>query len=349
MSDGGGKGTVRVLVTAPLTDAQVGRVQAVSPRLRVDAQRVNSAAEAAAALAERPQVEVLFAGGLPEPWEPGGALRWVQTGSAGVDSETGKALWRHADVAITSMNGIHGPVISEWVAAMMLHHAHRLDVALGFKHSRAWPDHASLASHQGTLIGKVLGIVGYGSIGRECARLGRAFGMRILATRRTEAAPGSGAERFVPSAVKERLAMDDRVEMVPLADLRTLLAECDYVVVAAPATAETRHMIGADELAAMKPTAFLLNVARGSLVDEAALADALRDGHLAGAALDVFEREPLPADSPLFDLPNVFLTPHIAGGFDQYWDLATEAFCENLGRYLAGRPLLNVVDRDRSY
>lgn len=339
---------VQVLVTAPIGDGQAERIRVVSPRVRLEVAAHLPHEEVGRRLQVRPDVEVLFARDLPDPWEPGEALRWVQTASAGVDGLQDHPVWQHRDITLTSMNGIHGPTISEWVFAMMLHHAHRLGDAMRVKETRQWPDAATLGGQQTTLLERVLGIVGYGSIGRECARLGRAFGMRVMATSRSTG-KGPGSERFLPSAVANRLAIDDRVELVPLEEMDRLLSTSDYIVLAAPATPDTRQMIGVRELGLMKPTTFLLNVARGALVDEAALVDALREGRLGGAALDVFEREPLPPNSPLFDLPNLLMTPHVAGGFDGYWEMATEAFCHNLGRYLSGKPLRNVVDRDRRY
>lgn len=341
---------VPVLVTSPIGDEQADRIRAVSPRVQLEVAASLPHAQVGAHLAAHPDIEVLFARSVPDPWEPGGRLRWVQTASAGVDGLQDKAMWRHPEIMLTSMNGIHGPTISEWVFAMMLHHAHRLGEAMRVKETREWPDAAALGGRQSTLLGRVLGIVGYGSIGRECARLGRAVGMRVMATSRSAGKdPGSERERFVPSAVAHRLAMDDRVELVALEEMDRLLSAADYLVLSAPATPETRQIIGPREFGLMKPTAFLVNVARGALVNEEGLVDALREGRLGGAALDVFEREPLPPESLLFDLPNVLMTPHVAGSFDGYWEMATEAFCQNLERYLSGRPLLNVVDRGRSY
>jgi phosphoglycerate dehydrogenase-like enzyme len=138
-------------------------------------------------------------------------------------------------------------------------------------------------------------------------------------------------------------------EAVPPSDLEYLLSESDVVVVAAPYTEETRGLIGAKALATMKSDALLINVARGSLVDEPALIDALRSGVIGGAALDVFAEEPLPADSPLWDLERVLITPHIAAGTERYFERATSIFCSNLERYLAGAPLHNVVDPGRGY
>ena len=138
-------------------------------------------------------------------------------------------------------------------------------------------------------------------------------------------------------------------EFLPPSELPYLLGESDYVIVAVPLTDESRRMIGETELRLMKPTAVLVNIARGAVIDEAALIRALKEGWIAGAALDVFEQEPLPAESEIWKLPNVLLTPHISGGTPRYMDRAVDLFCDNLRRYLAGQPLRNVVDPERGY
>jgi phosphoglycerate dehydrogenase-like enzyme len=182
---------------------------------------------------------------------------------------------------------------------------------------------------------RTVGVVGMGAIGTEVARLAQAAGCRVLAIRRSAAARRSGE------------APAD--EVLPPSDLPYLLSESDYVVLSVPLTEETRHLIGPDELRAMKPTAVLINISRGAVVDEVALVRALKEGVIGGAGLDVFEREPLPDDSELWGMENVILTPHISGGTERYFQRAVPIFCENLRRYLDGRPLLNVVDPQRGY
>jgi phosphoglycerate dehydrogenase-like enzyme len=184
------------------------------------------------------------------------------------------------------------------------------------------------------LCGKTVGIIGMGHIGAAVAQRARAFGCRVLGIRRSFTARG-------PDAVAD--------EAVPPSDLDYLLGESDFVVIAAPLTPETRGLIGEAQLRAMKPSACLINVARGAIVDEPALIRALKEGWIAGAGLDVFVREPLPPESELWDLENLILTPHISGGTEIYSLRATEIFCANLRRYLAGQPLENVVDPNRGY
>ena len=186
----------------------------------------------------------------------------------------------------------------------------------------------------GELKGKTCGIVGLGAIGRELARRARAFGMRVVATRRS-------ARRGEPDP--------DADLLLPASGLHRLLAESDYVNICVPLTAETDGLIGAAEIARMKPTAAIVNIARASVIDREALLEALRTERIAGAALDVHDPEPLPPDSPFWDLPNVIVTPHRSGAMHGYFDRAAEFFAENLRRYAGGEPLLNVVERERGY
>jgi phosphoglycerate dehydrogenase-like enzyme len=166
------------------------------------------------------------------------------------------------------------------------------------------------------------------------ARLSKAFGCRVIATRRS---------------VTERTTSDVCDELLPSSELPTLLAESDFVVLAVPLTKETRHLIGDTELRAMKSNAVLINIARGAIVDEPALLRALKEGWIAGAALDVFEQEPLPPESELWDMPNVIVSPHISGGTEIYNQRAAGIFCENLRRYLAGEKLMNLAVPARGY
>jgi len=184
----------------------------------------------------------------------------------------------------------------------------------------------------GELCGKTLGIVGLGGIGSEVAKRAKAFGMRVIATRRRP---------------DRRSEFADEVRGAD--ELGWLLGESDFVAVCSALTHETRHLIGAEELKRMKATAYLINIGRGGLVDEGALVAALRGGEIAGAGLDVFEREPLPSESPLWEMPNVMITPHDAGSSPRSHERLMEVFLENLRRYVAGEPLLNVVDKRAGY
>ena len=264
---------------------------------------------------------------------PEARLRWAHTGSAGV----GAALYPEmlaSDVMLTNSAGIMGPPIAESIIGMALYFARGFDLALASVGQRRWTKDAIYepTSPVRELGGATLGIVGYGGVGREVAARARALGMRVLATKRTPAPAPAGVELLYGDA-----------------GLRRLLEEADVVVLTVPGTPETRALIGREELARMKASAVLINVARGSIVDEPALIEALRAGRLRGAGLDVFAKEPLPADSPLWDMPNVLVTPHVSAVSPLYWRREVELIVENLRRYLAARPLLNVVDKTRGY
>ncbi len=254
-------------------------------------------------------------------------LRWVQWPMAGIDALRETDVWADPRVVVTSAAGINARAVAEYVMMSALALAKHLPRLLASKHQRTW-DRFAL----GQLRGKTMGIVGLGSVGGEVAGLAQAFGMKLLAAKRTIDPDGDAPEWVLPR---------DRLDQ--------LLSESDVVVLCVPATAETTGMIGRRELALMRPRAVLINVSRGDVVDEAALIDALRQGRLAGAALDVFRHEPLPTDSPLWEMPNVLISAHIAGLFDEYDARVVDLFTSNLFQYLAGHRLLNQVDRKAGY
>jgi phosphoglycerate dehydrogenase-like enzyme len=262
-------------------------------------------------------------------------LKWIALPSAGADHAIRAGIVQQGGPVVTTASGIHAAPIGEFVLSLMLMWVRHWPQIIDYQHAGTWPDSAGREQlHGRELDGAALGVVGLGSIGRHIARLGRAFGMRIIATRRSASAGASDP---------------DADTLVPPDRLGDLLAAADFVVVSVPATEQTRHLIGADELRAMRHDAFLINISRGSAIDEAALIAALTDGVIGGAGLDVFETEPLPAESPLWQLPNVIISPHVAGNTDQYSHRFTDLFLENLARYRAGEPLRNVVDLGRGY
>jgi phosphoglycerate dehydrogenase-like enzyme len=260
-------------------------------------------------------------------------LRWLQLTSAGVDRLLDAPVVR-SDVMVTTASGIHAVPISEYVIGAMLAFAKGFPRAMRAQGARAWRPYWPEELEQ-----KTVGVLGMGAIGARTARLCKTFGMRVLAMRRSAPRRLVGEETGDPSVD----------EMLPPSELAWLLSESDYVVVAVPLTAETRGMIGEPRLRAMKPSAVIINIARGAIIDEQALVRALREGWIAGAALDVFQPEPLQAESELWGLDNVIVTPHISGGTPRYMERAVELFCDNLRRYLAGDPLRNVVDASRGY
>jgi phosphoglycerate dehydrogenase-like enzyme len=334
---------IPILSTLSFTEAQLDKLRAISPRLRVTQTPCRSSGEVAAALAR--DTEVLYTFHAPPDPADFPALKWVQLHTAGADHLLGTPLMR-SDVLITTVSGIHAPQIAEYVLASMLAFRYKLPAMLRYQARAEWPQGRWDIFAGRELRGQTVGIVGYGSIGREVARLARAFAMRVLVSKRN-------ADDLEESGYSLEGVGDPTGDLVDGAygpgRLPELLGQCHFVVLAAPLTPETRGLIGEEALRAMRPDAYLVNIARGELMDEAALVRALREGWIAGAGLDVFEEEPLPSGSPLWGLDNVILSPHVAGFSLSYDERATDLFAQNLARYLAGEPLLNRVDKGRGY
>ena len=278
-----------------------------------------------------PSAEVAFTSRLTEQaFAAAAALRWVHSPAAGVGSLLFPAM-RSSPVVLSNSRGMNAVAVAEHALMLMLASARRLPEAVRAQAERRWI--ANALSGLPSLRGRTLLVVGLGAIGRELAGMASRLGMRVLGTRRETGEP-------LPEGVSE--AHD------PTA-LPALLPRADFVVLAAPLTPETRGMVGEAELALMKPSAWLVNVARGRLVDEQSLVRALGRRTIAGAALDVFEHEPLADSSPLWAMPGVLITPHIAGFREDYWPAATDLFAVNLRRYLAGEAVANIVDKRAGY
>ncbi len=333
---------VKVLSVMKLSEEQLQRLRAVSPRLEV-AQVTCKTPEDMLPLLGEPEVLYTYHADFSPEQAP--HLKWVQLSSAGADHVLDKPIMR-SDIAITTASGIHAIPIAEYVFGSMLAFARRFHVYLPMQQKHEWPKGRWSALLGAELRGATLGIIGYGSIGREIGRLAKAFGMRVLASKRDPAKREDGGYR-VPGAGDAKMEYVD--EVFGPRQLEEMVSACDYVVVALPLTPETRGIVSESVIRAMKPTAYFVNISRGEVVDEEALIRALREGRIAGAGLDVFWQEPLPPDSPLYDLPNVILTPHVSGATAAYNDRATDLFAENLRRYLAGEPLLNLVDKTVGY
>lgn len=335
-----------VLVTAPLDEPWPGRLQGLSDDLLVQVWRTREMGAVPQEVWQ--ETEVLytsFAAPLPEPGQVP-RLRWVQLYSAGPDQVLAHPLFA-SGVTFTTTSGIHAVAIAEYVLTMTLAWFHRLPGLLQWQQRGAWPERSERAAlFTGEEIrGKTLGVIGYGSIGRELARLATAFGMRVLAMQR-------GIERRDSGFVLPGLGDPEGrlpARYYPPDGLYAMLEECDVVVIAAPLTAQTRGLFDDAAFQAMKTGAFLVNIARGDLCDEAALLRALREQRIAGAALDVFHQEPLPPGHPLWSLPNVFISPHSSGLSALYDERAAAVFLENLRRYLGDEPLLNAVDKAQGY
>jgi D-2-hydroxyacid dehydrogenase (NADP+) len=255
-------------------------------------------------------------------------LKWFQVTSAGVDRHIGTEIWK-SKVIITGVSGIHATPIGEFVMALMLMFAKNTPLGFKMMQTHQWERYYS-----GTLRGKTVGVVGLGHIGAEVARLAKAFHMNVIAIRRSIKASGKAKNVDL---------------LLPTSRMKEMLAQSDFVAVCCPLTPETHHIIGEAELKAMKPTARIINIGRGPLIDGEALIRALKNKTIAGAGLDVTEPEPLPPDSPLWGMDNVILSPHVSGGMEDYMLRAAELFADNIRRYLAGKKLANLVNRKRGY
>jgi phosphoglycerate dehydrogenase-like enzyme len=270
----------------------------------------------------------------PEQFKAAQKLRWIHSPAAAVHQLMFPDLIT-SDVILTNSREVHGPVVAEHVIALIFALAKQLPQAVRLQQKHIWGQdpmwHGSPRPREVT--GATLGLVGLGSIGYEVARRAAALGMHVIAMR-------EHPEKGRPDGVKQIFAPSQ---------FDTLLAQSDYVVLAAPLTSTTRNLIDAARLAQMKPDACLINVSRGPLVDEAALAQALRDKKIGGAALDVFVSEPLPSESPLWDLENLLITPHTAALTEKLWERHYALISENLRRYLNHQPLLAVVDKQKGY
>lgn len=259
--------------------------------------------------------------------QPDSKLRWVQNWGAGVDRMPLGELAERG-IWLTNASGVHAFPISETILAMMLGFTRKLHLSIRHQLKSEWKGTGTL----GEIHGKTMGIIGVGAIGEETARLGKAFGMQVLGVRR------SGR----PSEFVDRMYDNDGLDAV--------LEQSDYVVVTVPATDESRHMFGRRQFGRMKPTAMFINIGRGATTDTEALIDALQNGTIAGAGLDVYEHEPLPDSSPLWQMDNVIMTPHNSGSTDQYNERAFEIFLHNLQDYVQGKaPSRNRVDYERQY
>ena len=273
--------------------------------------------------------------GIPaEVLGAGPGLEWVHSGAAGVGSSLGPEMLSR-EILFTNSAGIHAEPMSETVLAMIFHFARGLDLAVRAQREGRWsaPSYWAADAPVTEVGGATVGIVGYGGIGRAVARRAAALGCRVLALRRRRAAGGG-----------------EGVEVVAGRDgLNRVLSQSDYVVLTVPETGETRGIMTRKRLFSMKPGAVLINVARGRLVDEDALLEALNSGHLRGAGLDVFHSEPLPGGHPFYAHPNVVMTPHVSATTRRFWDRETDLITDNIARFVSGEPLRNLVDKGAGY
>lgn len=260
-------------------------------------------------------------------------LKWIHSTATAVHALMSDEL-RASNIVVTNARDVHGPVVAEHVMALIFALAKRLPPAVRFQQEKHWAqqDIWNAKPRPRELKGATIMIVGLGGIGRPLAKMASSLGMHVIGVR-------EHSERSCESV--EKIYGFDHLDEA--------LAQADFLVLALPVTPKTHHLMNAARLACMKPEAYLINVGRGVLIDEAALVDALRNKSLAGAALDVTTEEPLPQDSPLWEMDKVLLTPHIASLTEQMWERHYETFTQNLRRFLNDEPLVWTVDKEKAY
>ena len=312
-----------VLTLQRLTDDQIATIHAVDKDVNV---RICKSAEAIHYIEE---TDILLAWGLFDLTpllEKAPRLKWVQALSSGVDNMLTQEFI-NTNILLTNARGIHGIPIAEHVLGMMLNFTRGITIAYDQQKSKRWKHIRQVDE----IYEKSIAIIGLGSIGREIAKRAKNMGMTVLATKQTPT-----TELFVDHLYTS--------EELPL-----ILAEADFVVVTLPLTPETTNLFTLKTFQQMKKTAYFINVARGAIVNETDLITALNSDTIKGAALDVFVEEPLPENSPLWDMPNIFITPHIAAQSPYYIDRALKIFTENLNRFLHQADMLNIIDKQKGY
>ena len=332
---------IRVIVAGDFSDEIMQRITDVSDQLIVE-RHFPHVPETIYT-----DAEILYSmGPLPEP-DQAPRLRWIQWHYAGVDKLLNRPIIQAEDVEFTNASGAHAIQMAEYCLTMMLAFMYKLPLMLEHQREGKWLENRYDIYAPHSLRGLTLGIAGYGSVGRELARMADALGMTVVATKRDlmrqddttgYAEPGTGDET---GEIPERL--------YPPEALASMAKECDFLAITVPLTESTYQMVNENVLKQMKKTAVLINVGRGEIIDQAALISALAAEEIGGAALDVFEEEPLPATSPLWNLNNVIISPHVSGNSSRLHEFASNVFIENLTRYVEKRPLLNVVNRSQGY
>jgi phosphoglycerate dehydrogenase-like enzyme len=335
---------IEVLITVPFSDEVQEQLRGISPKLNLTFSTAQKAADIPPETWNA--VEVLYTGHiLPEPGQVP-ALKWIQFHYAGIDRFIDEPILKKNGLKVSTLSGAASPGIAEHILAMMLALGRQIPALINSQKKAEWPKDRYERFAPVELNGKTVGIVGYGSIGRQLAWLLQPFGVTILATKRD--AMHTEDKGYTPEGTGDP-GGNFVHRLYPPEALRSMARECQYLVVTAPLTRKTQKMVDEKVLNVLKPGAFLVDVSRGGIVHQPALFNALKDGPLAGAALDVFPEEPLPANNPLWKLPNIIISPHIAGNSPNYNVKAAALFKENLYRYLASLPLYNLFDPQRGY
>ena len=335
---------IEVLITLPFEEEFLNRLRSVSSRLHITVQKAHKADEIDDEIWKK--TEILYTNTiLPNP-EKAPKLRWIQLHWAGVDHAIDHPLLKKNEVTTTHLSGANASQMAEFAVMMLLALGHNFPALRTYQQNSEWPTGRWNQFQPVELRDSTVGIIGYGSIARQTARLLQTFGARVLATKRDVLHPEDTG--YIPEGLGDTNA-DFVHRLYPPQALRSMLKECQFMLVTVPLSSQTMGMIGASELASLPEGAFVVDISRGGVIDHTALMEALKSGHLGGAALDVYPNEPLPSDSPLWKLPNVILTPHISGFSPAYDRRAIDLFVENLTRYLGNLPLYNRINLENGY
>ena len=314
---------MKILITAEINPDQQKQIESISEDLTIV--NPNTSDET---LREIENADIVFGGFNRSLFENAKQLKWVQVWAAGVDGILFKEFVE-SDIILTSAKGYVGTHLADQAWALILGLIRGIGRSV---RERTWDNKMSIRDETWELCDRTLGIVGLGGTGIEVARRAKAFDMQVVAV--------DPETVEAPTFIHEVWKMDRFNE---------LLTDSDIVCICAPLTPETEGMFNDSAFELMKPNALIINVTRGKIIDEQALLRALKNGYIGGAGLDVTPVEPLPQDSPLWDMPNVIITPHVAGGSPIRMDRTVDLFCDNLERYLVGKPLLSIIDKQKGY
>jgi phosphoglycerate dehydrogenase-like enzyme len=322
----------------------VAKLQAISPRLNIEVEKANRIEDISSDAWTT--AEVLYTGRIIPGPDQAPNLRWIQFHFAGIDHARDSAILKRENLVATTLSGASATQVAEYTVMMLLALGHRLPDMLEHQRKSTWPKDRWERFSPFEMRGRTVGIIGYGSIGRQVARILHSLGAQVLATKRDLKHP-EDSDYVIPGFGDP--GGDYVHRLYPAEALKSVARASDFLVVTVPLTVGTRDLINSEVFEVMKESAFLVDTSRGGVVNQTALINALHDHKISGVALDVFPEEPLPQDNPLWKMPNVIISPHISGNTPFYDERAMELFAENLRRYLAGDRLLNPIDLSRGY
>lgn len=335
---------INLLITIPSTDEQLARLSELFPQLNISYIPADSADDIPDELWEK--TEVLFTFKILPEIEKVPNLIWLQSYLAGVDNLVDSPLFNDEDISVTTMSGANALQVSEHAVALLMALLRQIPLMDELKHSDKWPENKDVIFSPQEIRGSTVGIVGYGAIGREIARMLKSLGAEIVASKSD--LKQIAFDGYIPEGLGDPEG-EFFTRLYPPQALASMFNECDHVIVATPLTPKTKNLIGVKQLAALQSHSYLINISRGAVVDEKALISALVEGKIMGAGLDVFVDEPLPEGHPFYQIPNLIISPHVAGFSTFYNERAFELFITNLDRYIKEDVLYNLFDSKRGH